>query len=337
MGLDYLQALMGGALTETPAAAYRDIWVVAETRGTALAAVTCDTIGRARELADMLGARVETALFGSGVTSLANEAIACGSDAVLLGDAAILAPYRLEVYVKLLAEVIAQRKPEIVLLGATSLGRDLAPRLAARLKTGLLSECVALDVDEAERLLIGTRRTHNGALLCAATCPTARPQIATVRPGSLSAYLPDRMRTGTIEQLAIPTDTVVTTSVEPARLPPEPAPLATARIVVAGGRGMGGREGFSALEELAALLGAAVGATRSAVELGWAPLQRMIDVTGVSVSFPQPMATRSARCLVAINRDANAPIMRRADYAIVSDWRDVVPELIQAIKKVQQS
>jgi electron transfer flavoprotein alpha subunit len=349
MGLDYLQALMGGAIEETPLTPYRDIWVVAETRRGALACVTRDTIGRARELADMLGVRVTAILIGSGVAPLASDAIACGSDSILLADDPILTPYRVETYVALLADVIAERKPEIVLLGATSLGRDLAPRLAARLKTGLLSECVALDINEAERLLIATRQTHNGTMLATAACPTARPQIATVRPGSLRACLADRTRTGVIEQIAAPADTAATTCVEAASAPPQHPQVTSARVIIMGGRGIGGADGFGVLEELAALLGAVVGATRSAVELGWAPRQHMIDSSGASVHpdlliavgtsgvFTERVATRGARVLVAINKDAHAPIMRRADYAIVGNWRDVVPELILAIKEAQQS
>ncbi len=349
MGLDYLQALLGGTMEETPTAAYRDIWVVAETRHGALARVTHEMLGRASELAGMLGARVATVLMGNAVAPLAAEAIAYGSDSVLLADSSILAPYRFETYVKLLAGMIANKKPEIVLIAATSSGRDLAPRLAARLQTGLLSECVALDLDEEERLLLATRATHNGALLATTTCPKALPQIATVRQGCFSALPPDQARTGVIEQVDVAlTDADVTTDVAPATLAPRRRPLADAPVIVAGGRGIGGVQGFALLAELAGLLGGEVAATRSAVELGWAPRDRMVDVTGASVhpdlyvavgvsgAFSHSVAIRGARCLAAINRDRAAPIMRCADYAIVGDWRDVVPELIYAIKEAKE-
>ena len=349
MGLDYLQALMGGTLEETPSAEDRGIWVVAETRNGALAGVTQETLGCARELADMLGVHVATVILGHNVSGLAADAIARGSDLVYIGDAPLLADYRTETYVKPLADLVTEKKPEIVLLGATARGRDLAPRLAARLSTGLISECVALDLDESERLLLGTRVTHGGAMLATVACPKARPQIATVLPGHLHALPPDPYRSGTTEEITLTvSDSDVISAVEPAQAPPHHQPLAGARIIVAGGRGMGGAEGFKLLEELADLLGGEVAASRSAVEFGWAPRERMIDVTGnlvhpdlyiaigISGAFPHRLATRGTRCLVAINKDANAPIMRRADYGIAGDWHEIVPEVIRAIKEANE-
>jgi electron transfer flavoprotein alpha subunit len=349
MELDYLQALMGGTLEESPSAPYRDIWVVAEIRGGALANITKEMLGRARELADLLGVHVATVLIGRGVSAPATESIAHGSDVVYVADAPILADYRVEAFVKVLADLIQEKKPEIVLLGATARGRDLAPRLATRLKTGLISECVALDLDESERLLLGTRATHNGLMLATTVCPAAKPQIATVRPGCLRALAADRYRSGTTEQVALSvSESDVISLIEPATVPVRHVPLIDANIIVAGGRGMGGAEGFKLLEQLADLLGGEVAASRSAVEFGWAPRERMVDVTGnavhpdlyiavgISGAFPHRMATRGTRCLVAINKDSKAPIMRRADYAIAGDWRTIVPELILAVKEAQE-
>jgi electron transfer flavoprotein alpha subunit len=348
MELDYLQALMGGTLEETPSASYRDIWVVAETRGDALASVTREMLGRARELADMLGVRVVTVLMGYHVAPLAAEAIAHGSDTVHVADASLLADYRVETYIEPLVTLIQQKKPEIVLLGATARGRDLAPRLATRLITGLISECVALDLDESERLLLGTRPTYNGLMLSTIACPKAKPQIATVRPGHLRALPADRYRSGATEEVSLSVSDATIAAVEPAAATRRHVAIGDARVVVAGGRGMGGGEGFKLLEELADLLGGEVAASRSAVEFGWAPRERMVDVTGnavrpdlyvavgISGAFPHRMATRGTRCLVAINKDAKAPIMRRADYGIVGDWHQIVPELILAIKEAKE-
>ena len=350
MELDYLQALMGGSLEEPPAASYRDIWVIAETRRTQLAAVTCEMLGRARELADRLGVHVATVLIGHDVSRLAGQAIACGSDLVYSLHAPLLSGYSEQANVCPLAQLIEDKKPEIVLLGATARGRDLAPRLAARLKTGYISECVALDLDESERLLLGTRRTFDGMMLSTVICPHARPQIAAVRAGCLRPLPPDKSRQGHEESIEVtldPADSV--TAVEPASATRRHVPLHEARIIVAGGRGMGGSDGFTLLKELADLLGGEVAATRSAVDLGWAPRQNMVDVTGhmvhpdlyiavgISGSFPHRMATRGTRCLVAINSDAQAPIMAHSDYGIVGDWRAVIPELVAAIREAQTS
>ena len=349
MELDYLQALMGGTLAEEPTSEYRDIWVIAETRQGKLAAITRELLGGGRDLATTLGARVACVLLGDGVSSLAGEAIACGSDSVYVLDDPLLADYRTETYVGPLAALIGEKKPEIVLLGATARGRDLAPRLATRLNTGLLSECVSLSLDETERLLLGTRGTYGGIWLTTVACPTARPQMATVRPGCLRLPPPDSSREGTVEQVEVSLSQAdVVSMIEAAEAPPIAVPLTEARVVVCGGRGVGGAEGFELLEELADAAGGVVAASRSAVELGWASRDCMVDVAGnqvrpdlyiavgISGVFPHRIATRGVRCLAAINKDPHAPILRRADYGIIGDWRQVVPELITAIREARR-
>lgn len=350
LDLDYLQQLMGGTVEKSPQEAWRDIWVIAETRGGTLASVTREALGRAHDLAAMLGAHVVAVLIGHRVQALAADAIAYGADIVHVADHPLMADYRVETYTRVLAGLITEKKPEIVLLAATTRGRDLAPRLATRLKTGLLSECIALDIDESERLLLATRPTHQGMMMATVACPTARPQIATVRGGCLRALPADTSREGTIMQTSVTLDeSDTTTTIEPAARPVHRVPLTDARIVVGGGRGIGGAEGFAILQQLADALGGDVAASRSAVELGWATPERMVDVTathihpdlyvavGISGSFPHRFALRGTRCLVAINHDAHAPIMKRADYAIEGDWREVVPALISSIKEAQQT
>lgn len=346
MELDYLQALMGGTLEEAPADSWRGIWVVAETRRNALAQVTREILGRGRELADTLGARLTSVLLGNDVASLAAEVIACGSDAAYVASSPMLAEYRTETFTKVLSDLILDKKPEAVLLGATARGRDLAPRLAARLGTGLLADCVGLDVDASERVVLGTRETHKGLMMSTAACAAARPQIATVRPGCLRAAAPDRTREGAIEEAPVHlTESDLIAEVDPIVIARQPLPLMDAPLVVAGGRGMGGSDGFKLLEELARVTGGTVAATRAAVESGWASRQQMVDITGnrihpdlyvavaIAGAFPQRIATRGTKCLVAINRDPNAPIFKRCDYGIVGDWQVVVPELIRAIKE----
>ena len=350
MELDYLQALMGGALEEqAPEAEYRNIWVVTETRGGDLAEISKDMLGRAREMADMLGVRVGAVLLGQNVVGLSAELVAYGADIVYVADSDALAQFRTETYLAVLADVIADKKPEIVLVGATARGRDLAPRLATRLKTGLISECVALDLDESERLLLGTRASYGGLLLTQVACPKARPQIATVRPGCLRAGTRDAYREGTTEEVAVRLDGVAVTKTEDTTALVRAMPLCDARVVVCGGRGIGGAEGFKTLEDLAAVLGGTLAASRSAVEFGWVDRKRMVDITGTPVhpdlyvavatsgGFPQRVAWRGTRCLVAINKDARAPIFARVDYGLVGDWREVVPELINELRRAKES
>ncbi len=350
MELDYLQALMGGTLEETPTISYRGIWVIAETRRGALARVTLEILGRARELADSLGVRVATVLIGHGVSDLAPQAIAHGSDVVFVADAPLFADYRTEAYLAPIAALIQERKPEIVLLGATGLGRDLAPALAGRFETGLLAECIALDIDESERLLVGTRRIYGGLMMETVVCPKARPQIATVLPGCLRPLPADKYRQGTTEAMPVAvqqSDLVAT--IEPTVTSWQELPLYDARIIISGGRGIGGEDGFVELKELAKTFDATVAASRSAVEFGWADRQRMVDVAGtlvqpdlyiavgISGAFPHRMATRGTRCLVAINKNPKAPIFKRAAYGIVGDWREVVPALNKAVKEAKEA
>lgn len=350
MELDYLQALMGGTLQEeSPAASFRDIWVVAETRRGRLAVATLEILGRAREMADMLGVRVACVIMGHDVSALATGAIACGADRVFVGDAQSLAARRGETHLAPLADLIVQKKPEIVLLSATTFGRDLAPRLAVRLKTGLLSECIALDIDESERLLLGTRAIYNGILLNTVTCPVARPQMATVLPGYLRSMPADPYRQGTVEQMDVDSAGEPLSKIERAQAPKRDIALGDARVIVAGGRGMGGPEGFAQLEELAGLLRGVVAASRSAVEFGWAPRQRMVDIAGnavhpdlyiavgISGAFPHRIAIRGTRCLIAINKEAKAAIFDKADFGIIGDWREVLPALIAAIKEASEA
>lgn len=347
MALEYLQALVGGTIEES-SPAYSGIMVIAEPRGKRLGAATSAVLGRARELADRLGARVATVIAGADARALAGDAIAAGSDVVIVADSPALAGRPVDLLTRCLTDIIEDRKPEIVLLAATEHGRDLAARLAARLRTGLLSDCRAIDLDEGERLLLGTRAVYGGLMLETLSCPICRPQIASVLPGWLRPPPPDAARQGVVEEATAPDDGVESAlHTAAARLPRRPQPLHEARVIVAGGRGLGGPAGFAVLGELAALLGGVVAASRSAVELGWAPPEQLVDITGAHVhpdlyvavalsgALPHRIALHGTRCLVAINRDPQAPIMRAADIGVAGDWRQVVPRLIRSLKEAR--
>ncbi|HID86499.1 MAG TPA: electron transfer flavoprotein subunit alpha/FixB family protein, partial [Anaerolineae bacterium] len=239
MDLDYLQALMGEV--EEEEVAYRHVWVVAESQGSALAPITLELLGAARELADMLGVYIHAALLGHGVQELAQPLIHHGADTVYLADDPTLTPYRAEAYAQVLAQLVEERKPEILLLGATDLGDDLASRLAQRLSTGLVTGCTELAIDESQRLLLATTPTYEGRLMVTAVCPDRRPQMATLRPGAFRPAFADEAREGEVEPVAVQLDegalrTRVGSVVREAR---REGPLERARVIVAGGRGVG--------------------------------------------------------------------------------------------------
>lgn len=344
MDLDYLQALMG----EAPAAeevSYRGILVVAEREGESLARVTLELLGRARELADALGTRVSAIVLGPGGAALAQDLIARGADTVYVADDASLAAYRTATYLRVVADLVDQEKPEIVLLGATSLGRDLAPRLAARLKTGMVGDALALELDESERLLLATQALYGGALLSTAACPTARPQIATVRPGALRVPPADRYREGQVESLKVSVDEAdLAVEVGEVREGGDrPLDLGAARVIVAGGRGLGGPEGFALIGQLAAALGGVVGASRGAVEAGWIGKEHWVGVLGQHVSpdlyvacgirgaVQHRLGMKGSKCVVVINSDPMAPFFRSADFGLVGDYREIVPALLKEL------
>ena len=344
MDLDYLQALMG----EVPSGeevSYRGIMVVAERSGDGVTRSTYELLGRAREMADGLGSKVSAVLLGPGAEGLTQGLIARGADSVHLVPAEELSVYNTAGFTRALAQVIESKRPEIVLMSATAMGRDLAPRLAARLKTGLVADALVLEIDDAERLLLATIPQHGGALLTTLACPTARPQIATVRPGALRVPAADKYREGEIETIEFGEDAADRAvevgelrAVEGAR-----QDLVTARVIVAGGRGLGGPEGFEQLGQLAGALGGNVGASRGAVEAGWIGKEHWVGVMGRHVSpdlyiacgirgaLQHRLGMKGSKCVVVVNTDPEAPFFRFADYGLVGDYREVVPALLKAL------
>lgn len=344
MDLDYLQALMG-EMPSSEEVSFRGILVVAERSGGGISRVSQEVLGRARELADALGTRVSAVLLGDGLQSLAPDLIARGADTVYLAeDPALVSPLT-ATYTHVLADLVDAKKPEIVLFGATSLGRDVAPRLAARLKTGLMPDALALELDESERLLLVTNTLYGGSLLNTVACPSGKPQIATVRPGAHRVPAADKYREGQVESFAVTLDEadsgVVTEAWKPGRA--EEVDLAGARVIVSGGRGLGGPEGFAVLQELARSMSGAVAASRGAVEAGWIGKDHWVGVLGQHVSpdlyvacgirgaIQHRLGMKGSRCVVAINTDPAAPFFRFADYGLVGDYREIVPALVKEL------
>ncbi|MFQ5813986.1 MAG: electron transfer flavoprotein subunit alpha/FixB family protein [Anaerolineae bacterium] len=347
MDLEYWELLTGEAIEEEEEVAYRDIWVVAEAEDGALTPFSLEMVGKAREMAAALGAYVQAVLLGEGLESLDQELIQRGADSVYLADDPRLAEYHLETYAQVLSNLFQEQKPEIILFGATELGQELAPRLAQRLGTGLLSDCLDLSIDETERVLLAKHPVYGGEYFHVSNFLGAKPQIATVRPGAFRPPFADEYRTGEVEQVAVDLEgvegkvKVLSVSVEEAQ--PE-VPLSKARVIVAGGRGVADAEGFALVAELAEALGGQVAGSRGAMDEGWIEEERLVGLGGATVKpdlyiacgIPGDVhhyfAMQESKFVVAINKDPNAPIFKVADAGIVGDPKEVIPPLLAELR-----
>lgn len=347
MDMEYWELLTGEAIKEEEEIAYRDIWVVAEVEDGALTPVSLEMVGKARELAAALGAYVHSVLLGEGLEDLTQELIHRGADGVYLADDPRLAEYHLETYAKVLSDLLQEQKPEIILFGATALGQELAPRLAQRLGMGLISDCLALSIDETERVLSARHPVYDGEYFHVSTFLGTKPQIATVRPGAFRLPFADEYRYGDVEEVAVNLEgvedkvKVLSVSTEEAR--PQ-VPLSQARVIVAGGRGVGDAEGFALVEELARTLGGQVAGSRGAFDEGWISEEHLVGLGGATVrpdlyvacgisgDIHHYFAMQEAKFVVAINKNPNAPIFKVADIGIVGDPKEVIPPLLAELR-----
>ena len=328
--------------------AYRDIWVFAQTdeRDT-VAPVAYELMGKGRELADARGCRL-VALVGMGpegslgdlehlVCAGADEVLACRDERLRQNDA--------EVYARLICDLVAERKPEAILYGATAFGRELAPGVAVRLQTGLTADCTVLSMDAETGLLQQTRPAFGGNLMATIVCPNHRPQMATVRPGIFKAPDFDYGRSGTITQISLADDAKARVEISiPAEEWGQQASIADAERLVVVGRGIGSKKNLPLMRRLAGALGAELGCTRPVVEAGWLEYRHQIGQTGVSVS-PKLLVSigvsgaiqhlagiGGAECIIAINEDPDAPIFGAAQYKVVGDAVEVVEELLAQLE-----
>jgi electron transfer flavoprotein alpha subunit len=325
------------------------IWVLAEQRGGVLHDVGLELLGKARELAAAADGAVAAVLLGADVLPRGQTLMEYGADKVLVADHPELEPYRLLPYTQILAEACRLHQPDIMLLGATSLGVELAPRLAARLETGLSAHCIDLQMD-ADGNLLQMVPGWGGGVVATITCPDHRPQMAMVMPGVMRKPQP-AAGTGEIIRLEIGEDLEVSGPwvLEVNQAETRELPLESAEVVVAGGFGIGGPEGWQLLEELARLLGGAVGATRPPVDEGWAAEEQMIGQSGktvrprlyigvgISGMSHHVVGMDEAEIVVAINKDPKAELFKFADYALVGDYREIVPQLIEELKALKGS
>ncbi|MGI9952803.1 FAD-binding protein [Moorellaceae bacterium AZ2] len=331
-------------------ATHAGIWIFAEQRQGNLAGVVPELLGIARELAAQCNTDVTAVLLGHNVAGLAAQLIAYGADRVYLVEHEELACYRTEPYTYVLGDLAQKCRPEILLFGATHIGRDLAPRLARRLNTGLTADCTALAIDPEEKILLQTRPAFGGNLMATIACPHHRPQMATVRPGVMAKPEPDYTRKGEVirQSYAIPPEVVRTKVLEIVHATGAKVNLEEAEIIIAGGRGLGGPEGFKELEKIAGLLGASVGASRGAVDAGWIGREHQVGQTGktvrpklyiacgISGAIQHLAGMQRSGCIVAINTDADAPIFRVADYGIIGDIHQILPALAAEIKAFKE-
>lgn len=345
MDFSYLETLLEEelGLVEEAGEGYRNVWVLAEVTEGRIALHTLEVMGKARELADSLGVYLYAVLLGHGVSDLARGLIPYGADKVWVVDHPALEPYQPEVFCQAMAMLVEQKRPEVLLLSASDLGNDLAPRLAQRLRTGLLSHCLDLAVDMAERLLVGTCPAMGGRYFELYACPEARPQIATVEPGQFRVPYEDPYRSGEVEAVDLPLEGAaggLTWEEVDTPFAPPLEPLSKAKVIVAGGRGMGDAESFRLLEELAEALGGQVAGSRGAVDEGWIREERQVGVAnppvaprlylacGISGNVFHYFGLQDAEFLVAINADPQAPIFKVANVGVVGDAKAVVRELL---------
>ena len=327
-------------------AQYKNVYVFVEQREGVIQNVGLELLGKARELADALNEKVYAMLLGHDLTTQAQECIAYGADTVLRVDAPELATYVTEPYAQAIYQIIRDNKPSIVLIGATTIGRDLGPRLSARVETGLTADCTGLEISE-DRDLLMTRPAFGGNLMATIICKEHRPQMSTVRPGVMRMGQRDDNRKGTIEDVKINFDKskfrvrVLETVKQTKNL----VDITEAHVLISGGRGVGNAEGFDMLRAMANTIGAEVSASRAMVDAGVLGHERQVGQTGktvrpdlyfamgISGAIQHLAGMEESEYIIAINKDKFAPIFNVADLGIVGDVRKIVPLLSEKLKR----
>ena len=327
-------------------AQYKNVYVFVEQREGVIQNVGLELLGKARELADALNEKVYAMLLGHDLTTQAQECIAYGADTVLRVDAPELATYVTEPYAQAIYQIIRDNKPSIVLIGATTIGRDLGPRLSARVETGLTADCTGLEISE-DRDLLMTRPAFGGNLMATIICKEHRPQMSTVRPGVMRMGQRDDNRKGTIEDVKINFDKskfrvrVLETVKQTKNL----VDITEAHVLISGGRGVGNAEGFDMLRAMANTIGAEVSASRAMVDAGVLGHERQVGQTGktvrpdlyfamgISGAIQHLAGMEESEYIIAIKKDKFAPIFNVADLGIVGDVRKIVPLLTEKLKR----
>jgi len=325
---------------------YRGVWVIAEHYKNIIHPVTFQLLGKGGELAKELEVNLSLVILGANFDERLEEFSLYGPDEILYIKSPILKHYYSDLYVKALTELINEKKPEVILIGATPTGRDFAPRIAKRLNAGLTADCTGLEIDQTTRNLLQTRPTFGGTLMATIRTPNSRPQMATVRPGIFISPEKSKGKTRIRKiDFNFKEKDLVTKIISVVEREKNSENLEDAEIIVSGGRGVGSKENFKIIEALAEVLGAELGGSRVTVELGWLDQDRQIGQTGKTVSprlyiacgisgaIQHLVGIQNAEIIVAINKDRNAPIFNVAHYGIVGDLGEIVPLLTEVLKR----
>ena len=326
---------------------YKGVWVIAEHYKKIVHKVAFQLLGKGRELSNLLNSKLTFVILGSNFDEKLGDFSEYGMDEIIYIKSPLLKDYYSDLYVKVISELIEEYKPEIILIGATPTGRDFAPRIAKRLHAGLTADCTGLDIDSNTKNLLQTRPTFGGNIMATIRTPFSRPQMATVRPGIFKA--PNKIKkevpVKVIDYNFTEKDSV-SKIIKVINTSKTPVNLEDAKIIVAGGRGVGSKENFKLIEDLANVLEAELGGSRITVELNWLDPDRQIGQTGVTVSpklyiacgisgaIQHIVGVENSNIIVAINKDPDAPIFNFAHYGIVGNLHEIIPILIEEIKSM---
>lgn len=326
---------------------YKGVWVFAEQRDNKIMPVAIELLGEGRKLADQIGTELCAIVCGSNIESLTEELIAYGADKVYVADYPELATYTTDGYTKVIMEAIEKYKPEIVLLGATHIGRDLGPSLAVKANTGLTADCTKLEIDPVDKKIKQTRPAFGGNLMATIVCPNHRPQMSTVRPGVMEKAIYNPSHKGEVVKLEVQFQEgdIRTKVIEVIKTLHDVVSLTDAEVIVSGGRGLGNAEGFELLKQLADKLGGTIAASRASVDAGWIDHSYQIGQTGTTVkpkiyfacgisgAIQHIAGMKDSGCIIAINKNETAPIFDVADMGIVGDLYQVIPAIIEELDK----
>ena len=336
---------------------YKGVYVFAQQVDNEISSIAFELLGKAKDLAKDLNTEVTAVLLGSGVKGLADQLAEYGADKVIVVDDPELEDYRTEPYAHALASVINKYKPEIMLVGATAIGRDLGPRVSARVATGLTADCTVLEIgdfplqpvpgqEQLHNQLLMTRPAFGGNTIATIACPYNRPQMATVRAGVMQKIDPIKGAKAVVEEFnpGFTPDNKYVEILDIVKAVTETVDIMDAKILVSGGRGVGSPENFKILEDLAEVIGGTVSCSRAVVDAGWKPKDLQVGQTGktvrpnvyfaigISGAIQHVAGMEESDIIVAINKDADAPIFDVADYGVVGDLNKIVPKLTEALK-----
>ena len=336
---------------------YKGVYVFAQQVDNEISSIAFELLGKAKDLAKDLNTEVTAVLLGSGIKGLADQLAEYGADKVIVVDDPELKDYRTEPYAHALASVINKYKPEIMLVGATAIGRDLGPRVSARVATGLTADCTVLEIgdfplqavpgqEQLHNQLLMTRPAFGGNTIATIACPYNRPQMATVRAGVMQKIEPIKGAKAVVEEFnpGFTPDHKYVEILDIVKAVSETVDIMDAKILVSGGRGVGSPENFKILEDLAAVIGGTVSCSRAVVDAGWKPRDLQVGQTGktvrpnvyfaigISGAIQHVAGMEESDIIIAINKDADAPIFDVADYGVVGDLNKIVPKLTEALK-----